>query len=93
MSDNIREFHVPEKPRAKGDNIRTSLAKAKKYDILQEQIKKDLEAMQKCHDDLVNDTAFKFGYHKGYIKGALDVYQLAIFVLSNYLEQYTHESD
>lgn len=93
MNDNIREFHVPEKPRAKGDNIRTSLAKAKKYDSLQEQIKKDLEAMQKIHDEFVNDTSFKFGYHKGYKEGAQEVYELAIFVLSNYLEQPKHESD
>lgn len=90
--DNIREFYVPERPRAKGDNIRTSLAKAKKYDDLQAQIEKDLAAMKQCREEFFNDNLFKIGYHNGYKKGALDTYDVAIFVLTSYLERKDHES-
>lgn len=90
--DNIREFHIPEKPRAKGDNIRTSLAKAKKYDDLQAMIAKDLVGLEQARDVVQNDRFFKLGYNKGYKAGALDVYDAAIYLLKNYLEQYTHES-
>ena len=90
--DNIREFHIPEKPRAKGDNIRTSLAKAKKYDDLQAKIAKDLVGLEQARDVVQNDRFFKLGYNKGYKAGALDVYDAAIYLLKNYLEQYTHES-
>lgn len=90
--DNIREFYVPERPRAKGDNIRTSLAKAKKYDDLQAKIKKDLAAMQQCREEFFTDNLFRIGYYKGYKKGALDAYDVAIFVLTSYLEREEHES-
>ena len=90
--DNIREFHIPEKPRAKGDNIRTSLSKAKKYDDLQAVIAKDLVSLEQARDVVQNDRFFKLGYNKGYKAGALDVYDAAIYLLKNYLEQYTHES-
>lgn len=93
MSDaNIREFYVPERPRAKGDNIRTSLSKAKKYDDLQAVIAKDLVSLEQARDEVQNDKTFIMGYNKGYKAGALDVYDVAIYLLKNYLEQYTHES-
>lgn len=90
--DNIREFHIPEKPRAKGDNIRTSLSKAKKYDDLQAMIAKDLVSLEQARDEVQNDKTFILGYNKGYKAGTLDVYDVAIYLLKNYLEQYTHES-
>ena len=90
--DNIREFHIPEKPRAKGDNIRTSLAKAKKYDDLQAVIAKDLVSLEQARDEVQNDKTFILGYNKGHKAGALEVYDAAIYLLKNYLEQYTHES-
>ena len=90
--DNIRDFYIPERPRAKGDNIRTSLAKAKKYDELQAKIEKDLAAMQQCREEFFNDNLFKIRYHNGYKKGALDTYDIAIFVLTSYLERKEHES-
>lgn len=55
MSDNnIREFYVPEKPRAKADSSKTVSIKAKKYDMLMELIEKDLKTMEHSRDDLLN---------------------------------------
>lgn len=93
MSDNnIREFYVPEKPRANADSSKTVSIKAKKYDKLMELIEKDLKTMEHSRDDLINSDRPLLPSKKGYRRGALDIYQIAIFLLSSYLEQHTHEN-
>lgn len=91
-NNNIREFHVPEKPRANADSSKTVSIKAKKYDKLMELIEKDLRTMEHSRDDLLNSDKSLLPSKKGYRRGALDIYQIAIFLLSSYLEQHTHEN-
>ena len=90
--DNIRDFHVPEKPRAKTNSLRAASIKAKKYDSLIQLIEADLEAMRERRKEF-NDKSLPIGFHNGYQYGAAHTYDWIIKTLENYLEQSTYEGD
>lgn len=84
---NIREFHIPEKPRAKGDSLKVAVDKAKKYDTLQTHIAQDIASMERDLKDFeASRGVFRIGYTNGYNDGLIATYKNMIEVLKNYLE-------
>ena len=83
---NIREFEIPEKPRAK-ESLKVSLDKARKYDTFQTNIAQDIASMERDLQDFeASRGGFRIGYTNGYNDGLIATYKNMIEVLKNYLE-------
>lgn len=83
---NIREFEIPEKPRAK-ESLKVTLDKARKYDKLQTYIAQDIASMERDLQDFeASRGVFRIGYTNGYNDGLIATYKNMIEVLKNYLE-------
>ena len=89
MKKDLENYHVPEKPRAKDsgfNSLKESIEKAKKYDELINQIKKDKDNIDR---DLkaykAQSSHLKIGYVNGYVDGKIAVFDAVVNV---YFEKY-----
>ena len=84
---NITEFHVPENPRARTDNLRVSIDKAKKYDDLQTHIAQNISSLENELRALEESQGtLKIGYNNGFRDGSINVYQKFLGLLRYFQE-------
>ena len=85
-------YQTPETPRAKKKDtdftsLKEAVDKAKKYDDLIKQIKRDRTALLKEFDDYNNQRSFvRVGYKNGLVDGKIAIYKTFIDRLTKYLE-------
>lgn len=83
----LANMESPERPRAKRDSFADAIAKAKKYDELIKQLKKDREILEEDLKAYKNSShPLKFGYTNGYVDGKIAALQNMDIRYGRYLE-------